>query len=146
MAYWRSYRRLSSQVNAFAAAESGDDENILENDSVLEPHSGQLHNGQPHNGQPQQNELAESALNCSSSNSSDGFHCGDESFMTPVGVSDSDSETDEDVPLLSTSELTLRQELNYWATKNACQHGVLNELLDILRKQGHDLPKDARTL
>ena len=64
MAYWRSYRRLSSQVNAFAAAESGDDENILENDSVLEPHSGQ-----PHNGQPQQNELAESALNCSSSNS-----------------------------------------------------------------------------
>ena len=140
MAYWRSYRRLSSQVNAFAAAESGDDENILENDTVLEPHSGQ-----PLNGQPQQNELAESALNCNSSNSSDDFHCGDESFITPVGVSDSDSETDEDVPLLST-ELTLRQELNSWATKNACQHGVLNELLDILRKQGHDLPKDARTL
>ncbi len=68
-------------------------------------------------------------------------------FLRPcVGVSDSDSETDENVPLLSTSELTLRQELNSWPTKNACQHGVLNEPLDILRKQGHDLPKDARTL
>ncbi len=81
MAYWQSYRRFSSQVNAFAAAESGGDENILENDTVLEPHSGQ-----PLIGQPQQNELAESALNCNSSNSSDGFHCGDESFIAPVGA------------------------------------------------------------
>jgi hypothetical protein len=47
MAYWQSYRRLSSQVNAFPAADSSNDENILENDFLLEPHSGQSHNEQP---------------------------------------------------------------------------------------------------
>jgi hypothetical protein len=46
MAYWRSYRRLSSQVNAFAAADSSNDENILENDFLLEPHSGQCNNNE----------------------------------------------------------------------------------------------------
>ena len=42
MAYWRSYRRLSLKVNTLAAAESSDDESIVENDTLLE-----LHNKQP---------------------------------------------------------------------------------------------------
>ena len=139
MAYWRSYRRLSLQVNTLAAAESSDDESIVENDTLLKLH----------NKQPQENELAESALNCSSSNASVGISFDYESSIINSSFSDSDtgSETvEDDVQLLPTSEMTLRQELNSWATKNACQHGALNELLDILRQQGHDLPKDARTL
>lgn len=40
----------------------------------------------------------------------------------------------------------LEQDLASWATKNKCTRSALNDLLVILRKQGHRLPKDARTL
>ena len=54
MAYWRNYRKLTSEVEALAAAESSEDE------SIVNIHS-------------QQNELTES-VNYSSSDSSDSFH------------------------------------------------------------------------
>ena len=37
-------------------------------------------------------------------------------------------------------------ELAGWATNNECARSGLNDILDILRKQGHRLPKDSRTL
>lgn len=40
----------------------------------------------------------------------------------------------------------LGEELADWATKNGCKRSALNEMLEILRRQGHRLPKDARTL
>ena len=44
------------------------------------------------------------------------------------------------------SKPTLSEELVNLATKHNCTRAFLNELLDILRRQGHRLPKDARTL
>lgn len=40
----------------------------------------------------------------------------------------------------------LGEEIAAWAVTNKCKRSGLNELLDILRRQGHRLPKDARTL
>ncbi len=40
----------------------------------------------------------------------------------------------------------LEENLRQWSTKNKTTQRSLNELLAILRKQGHLLPKDARTL
>lgn len=37
----------------------------------------------------------------------------------------------------------LGEELADWATKNGCKRSALNEMLEILRRQGHRLPKDA---
>ena len=123
MAYWRNYRKLTSEVEALAAAESSEDE------SIVNIHS-------------QQNELTES-VNYSSSDSSDSFHEDEQS--TKGYTSASDSDVLENSSSLS-SEHSVRQELNSWAIRNRCTHSSLNELLDILRRQGHDLPKDARTL
>jgi hypothetical protein len=88
----------------------------------------------------QQNELTES-VNYSSSDSSDSFQEDEQS--TKGYTSASDSDVLENSSSLS-SEQSVRQELNYWAIRNRCMYGSLNELLDILR-QGHDLP-NSRTL
>lgn len=48
------------------------------------------------------------------------------------------------VPSFQSQEL--EQDLASWATKSKCTRSALNDLLVILRKQGHRLPKDARTL
>lgn len=45
------------------------------------------------------------------------------------------------------SPVKLQQKLATWASKNNCQRGAVNELLGILREEGHtDLPKGCRTL
>ena len=38
------------------------------------------------------------------------------------------------------------EELASWATKNQLSRSALGDLLSILRREGHDLPKDPRTL
>jgi hypothetical protein len=40
----------------------------------------------------------------------------------------------------------MRSDLAQWGLRHGCSRTCINELLDILRKQGHDLPKDVRTL
>ncbi len=65
-------------------------------------------------------------------------------------VQSSDPESDNNIPSAEPSaEETvpdLGEELAAWATKNSCKRSALNEMLEILRRQGHRLPKDARTL
>lgn len=41
---------------------------------------------------------------------------------------------------------TLEQGISRWATKNNITRQALNELLQLLREEGHDLPKDSRIL
>ena len=36
--------------------------------------------------------------------------------------------------------------LGAWAVKNSCTRQCTNQLLEILRDEGHELPKDSRTL
>ncbi|KAL0150376.1 hypothetical protein M9458_054193, partial [Cirrhinus mrigala] len=62
--------------------------------------------------------------------------------------SDSDSEVAGSLSDDSAEETPpdLGEEVAAWAATNKCKRSALNELLDILRRQGHRLPKDARTL
>ena len=50
------------------------------------------------------------------------------------------------LPTPDRCDVDLRLTLHLWATRNKCKHSAVNELLGILREQGHNLPKDARTL
>ena len=47
------------------------------------------------------------------------------------------------VPIPARCDEDLRNELHLW---NKCRHSAVNELLGILRGQGHNLLKDARAL
>ncbi len=80
----------------------------------------------------------------------------DEEVLSPTLSSD---HSDIDVVLSSDSETPnlsdesseeavpdLGEELAAWATTNSCKRIALNEMLEILRRQGHRLPKDSRTL
>ena len=69
-----------------------------------------------------------------------------------AGMLSSDSDTDdvyEDIDInlqeaQGNSEIS--EELVNWATKHGCSRSALNEMLEMLRRHGHRLPKDARTL
>lgn len=55
------------------------------------------------------------------------------------GSTDSAKEQDDD-------ETNFEKDLRHWATENKETHRSVNQLLSILRKQGHQVPMDARTL
>ena len=56
------------------------------------------------------------------------------------------TDSDFDLSDAEGKKLTLSQELANWATSNALTRKAVNEMLDILRRNGHCLPKDQRTL
>lgn len=68
----------------------------------------------------------------------DSFSEFNDSYVTDT---DEDSENDNEAKVPD-----LAVDLVGWATNNECTRSGLNDLLDILRKQGHRLPKDSRTL
>jgi hypothetical protein len=68
----------------------------------------------------------------------DSFSESNDSYVT---YTDEDSENDNEAHVPD-----LAADLVGWATNNECTRSGLNDLLDILRKQGHRLPKDSRTL
>jgi hypothetical protein len=135
MAYWRNYRKWASQVNNLVASDSSDNENIAA--------GGESDAFHCNNVLPQHDELSETAFVSISGESSD-RSLSDNDKSTCSSASDSDDNCNELQP--TNSETTFRQQLKLWASTNKCQHRSLNELLDILRQQGHELPKDARTL
>jgi hypothetical protein len=138
MAYWRNYRKWASQVNNLVASDSSDNENIAAGRESDAFHCSNVI--------PQHNELSETAFVSISGESSD-KSLSDNDNSTCSSASESDGNCDENSELQpTTSETTFRQQLKLWASANKCQHRSLNELLDILRQQGHELPKDARTL
>ena len=58
--------------------------------------------------------------------------------------SDIDSEVADNLSEDSAPDLV--EEVASWEATHKCKRSALNELLYILRRQGHRLPKDARTL
>lgn len=139
MAYWRKHRKLALQVNILAASDSSDNENIATGGQREAFHCNSL--------SLQHDKETENASKCS-----DGVSFGRCSSDKDSVICSSTSETDDNCTESSqlqpatASELSFRQELKLWATKNKCQQSSLNELLDLLRRQGHELPKDAQTL
>lgn len=73
----------------------------------------------------------------------EGASAGDYGYKETADSSDSNTEIDIDD---SNDMPSLHKDLAEWATTTNQTHASLNKLLGILRKHGHTLPKDSRTL
>ena len=152
MAYWRRYQKCSAEASALAQHDSSSDEGNEEifrcqvgSDTLCDlekNYSSSVIHEDEFSGRMVSNEVVSGcaedvSLDCAASCNSD-----EESDLESV-------EEFEDVRVddnASSSALSFREELASWATKHHCCRGPINELLQILRKQGHCLPKDSRTL
>lgn len=137
MAYWRCYRKVSAEVRALARTSSSSDDDTI-------------HHVQPDS----RNSVGEAAAR-ETQDISETFsdHDGEDAFISDLSPISSDTDNEsthcitKENPVPSTLPQPLCQQLASWATKNRCQRSAVNELLEILRQQGHtSLPKDARTL
>ncbi|CAL9689769.1 unnamed protein product [Knipowitschia caucasica] len=81
-----------------------------------------------------------------------GSDCGSETDLdedvsgTDLDVADTNLDGTNEESENQSSDLDFEDDLREWAVKNQQTHKSLNELLAILRKKGHKLPADARTL
>ena len=135
-AYFRRYRRCKAQVRALAEPSSESSPNSS-GDELNTSFCSDIPNFVNENIQGSDNNLQDIYF--------------DDVFSGNVGaVSGSDSDNDfmylHYANDLNEPEKDFGEELADWAVRNRCTRASLNELLDILRKQGHRLPKDARTL
>lgn len=121
MAYWRNYRKFSAEASAVANAESSDE------DCQNEQHHNETSFVEGFPGFDSSD--LDNELGYSSGTSSDEEH--------QSGSSEGDC---------SNSQKSFNDELASWATKYQVQRAAVNDLLALLKKQGHALPKDARTL
>ena len=156
MAYWRRYRKCSAEASALALHDSSSDG---ETDQPLDG-SGTLSSLEidPTSCAPDKVDV-EDSCNASSSptcdnqagvsfegrilSDSSSSCCSDRHSDFDESVEHENFEVDINAP---SSPITLRKELATWATKHHCRRGPINELLEILRREGHSLPKDSRTL
>lgn len=95
-------------------------------------------------------ELSDTSSTQSSSSDSDHESPYHESFED-IDLSEVYSSGAENItPFISSDEseetTSLHSRLRQWATENHCKQKCVNGILSILRDQGHNLPKDARTL
>ncbi|XP_057291715.1 uncharacterized protein LOC130656398 [Hydractinia symbiolongicarpus] len=120
MAYLKRYRKNIAEVNKLARSSDSDD--------AVETH------------REGGNQIFEECYIESNSCSMD---CDIDSTDT---VNDSGSSSDEEWLSDAMGNITLSEELASWAVRNRVTRNSVNELLDILRKNGHTLPKDSRTL
>jgi hypothetical protein len=133
MAYWRSYRKFRDEANRIAEHSSSEEEDMIAGEDT---NLGNVHDNCD-DGIGHQEDVLDS--------------CND-SAREYTSMSDSDCDSTENSDENDTaatcngSAITLGKKLANWATKNNCQRGTINELLGILREEGHCLPKDSRTL
>lgn len=146
MAYWRTCRRFRAEASSMAEYSSSEEEDL--NATSSEP---MLHRVNPDNNNDSVDQNGSISGQSEILDSCDEF--GQESRCTCSSsddnvVDDSTSENESDCTsgVSDVSPVTFRQKLATWAAKNNCHRGTVNELLGILRKEGHSLPKDSRTL
>ena len=132
MSYYKKWRKRQADLRAVAeSSNSSDGENITQ---VLGTHLSE-----------EQAACTSPVIDDADDISSDyGF-----SDSERVISSDSDLENDDiyvyDKPDTENNP-DLGEEIAEWAARNSCKRSAVNEILHILRCQGHRLPKDARTL
>ncbi|KAK3107380.1 hypothetical protein FSP39_013310 [Pinctada imbricata] len=144
MAYLKRWRKINAEVSTMAN-ESSDEESsndmhvqpTISNDaSTSNATSRQLPTSHSHDFDSSTSSSSEHLA----SNFMDTDNDGD-AISDTDSVSSFESDDNEDI-----CGRELSEDLAEWATRNKCSRSALNELLDIFRKQGHRLPKDARTL
>lgn len=138
--YMRSYMRRWRRTNAQVAA-------IIESNEDIDEIPNQLGDGE----NPVRNEFDEEII---LRDSDDTLHTdetsefGDnEDFDTSSSDSLEPFSDDDDINTCDAEEnVCLESELRKWQCKHKVTREALNHLLDILRRRGHRLPKDYRTL
>ena len=136
MAYWRNYRKFSSEVHALALGNDSDEESVS-----LHPVQSNLFESQNSTISDQSGISGHSDISGQSDIDSDGLDL-------VIDSSDSSQSEVESAPPspLPSSDVTLKNELAAWATRNRCTRDSLNQLLQIFNLHGHSLPMDGRTL
>lgn len=137
MSYWRSYRKRRVELNNLARSSSSDDDIIH--------HAQSATNSNDHAQQDtESNDFHPDTI-------SDHYGHDPSSELSFISSSDSEEEgtsflnKESTVPVVSPQPFC--HQLASWAIENRCQRSAVNDLLSILREQGHtSLPKDARTL
>ena len=133
MAYYRKYRKLNAELAAYVVSSSessvSDGEQFALNHSVS-------------------NDVADDTIKCSSIDSESDY-----GYVENVLSSDPEEEvlvdTDLEPNITGDTDVELpniTEEVAAWATKHCCTRSCVNDILDILRRNGHDLPKDMRSL
>ena len=139
MDYKRHWRRLHTDVDALAQASDGEQgQHHFSND---ESSTGEHH-------------LPNSDQDYAVSDNDEIYHDNFDSENDWMSTSDNDTVSTSDDTNGDTADESVDQEpvadlaedLAEWATRHKCTRTSLNELLSILRKQRHRLPKDSRTL
>lgn len=127
MTYYKRYRLLQRQIRELAASSSSEEDLLSQ---PLQTSSS------PHRENPVkycQNDVAMRSLD--SSDSSD--------FEFSFSEDSDSDDTGGNNPF---SDTILSEELATWASQFDIKRQALNGLLEILRKSGHNIPKDGRTL
>ncbi|CAC5416226.1 unnamed protein product [Mytilus coruscus] len=137
----KRWRKVRAEARALALGTSSEDE---ENASVI---SSQEKNSSG-------NERGEHACNSEEANEP----CTDESTTETDSSDESDfgfveevdtSDSEQDIGHVSDTEepsLSLKEKIVDWSTKNNLTRSCLDELLVVLKSEGLQVPKDARTL
>ena len=131
MAYWKNYRKYTSEVHALALGNNSDEEipaSLHGDDSKIE-HSNSC--------ESQESDISDQSNIVDS----------DELDLV-VDSSDSNQNVidDDTINAIPNCEETLKSKLAAWVVKNRCRRDATNEILEILNEHGHNLPKDSRTL
>lgn len=143
MAYWRNYRKFRAEAQRMAEYNSSDEDMDTTECTMY-----------PSNSNSNSNEIDRNLDDIAKDNQvlHDYDSCYENEQLSNSSISDCDhtrSDTDDDTVGTCSdwpTEITLCQKLSTWAVKNKCQRRTVNELLEILRAEGHNLPIDSRTL
>ena len=130
MAYYKKWRKCHAEVRHLAESSSSSSSDEQEDREVQEMGI-------------QSSENTEEVSGPSTPDNDISHDTNSEYGLTEGAMSTSDSGT-EDVD--ADNKPDVAEELASWATRNKCTRSGLNEMLDIFRRQGYRLPKDARTL
>ena len=143
MAYQRWRRRVHADVTVFATESSDDEVKTIVEGEVLAAQECLSDNA---------TEYDAGAGNIDMPPLENDGYDSDYGYTRYVLSSDDDDDGDHDGGIADNPDLhppaepTLSEELAAWAIKHKCTRTAIDELLDIWRRQGHELPKDARTL
>lgn len=138
--YLKRWRKCKAEVEALARPGSSEDD-IPQDASDVSPDEAERLDAPDEAERLDAPDISPDEANVPDSSPGEAYAVDDE----PDFSSDPSNES-----LTSESEvegnLELGEEISMWATKNKCSRSSVNEILDLLRRHGHRLPKDARTL
>src|SRR6185436_5943244 len=138
MAYLRNWRLINEKINLGTSCETSLERDFQESDnSDVEADNDTKY---PTRGLQ--------CMDCVSAQADIHDICGQSAAQSEILDSDvlplSSSESECDIS--EEEDLDVKRDLSQWIVKSQCSRELSNELLLVLRKYGHDLPKDVRTL